>query len=180
MVDYNVLRKFSGKNPKRHELLRLWNILMSRGINLDGTILELGVGSVSLGYFFRGVLSIDIDPQVINELKRDGIPGIVADIYNLPLKDKSFDHVVAINPPINQIFINTDRGDPLGDGTVRFSNIRDEAICRLVEIMFRIARESVLIISDIIPSSYSDLPFKEKIEKYCPEPSRSVLYNTTK
>ena len=152
---------------QRREKLRYYNsVLDGCGISLSGSVLDLACGPASLGYLHKDVVSVDINPQYIKEARRNNQKGVIADIYSLPFEENSFDHVVAIDPPLIPKVLRR-------DGTVQFT-IDPEAATSLVEGTLKTARKDVVIFSYLMALSP---PHPEMVvEKKVLEPPYYVIY----
>ena len=151
---------------QRREKLRYYNSVLDRcGIGLSGSVLDLACGPISLGHLYKDVVSVDIDPQCIKEVRCHNQKGVITDIYSLPFEEGSFDYVVAIDPPLTPMILHR-------DGTVRFS-VDPEATTRLVEGALKTARKNVVIVSYFMARFP---PHPEMIEKRVLEPPYYVIY----
>jgi SAM-dependent methyltransferase len=133
--------------------------------DLSGSVLDLASGPFSLGYLYRDVVSVDINPQYIKEVRSRNHKGVMADIYDLPFEPKRFDYVVAIDPPLVPMGLHR-------NGSVRFT-IDPEATRKLVEEALRVAKKNVVIISYFVARFP---PHPEMIEKRMPHPPYYVIY----
>ncbi|KQC16051.1 MAG: hypothetical protein APR56_10270 [Methanosaeta sp. SDB] len=109
---------------------RFESYLDQMGIDLEGSILDVACGPVSLACLYDDVCGHDNSPAFIEHLVERGIPARLADITELDYPSESFSYVVSLNPPMKPF---RRRGD-----------IRAE-IRRFVEEMLRIARKGVII-----------------------------------
>lgn len=151
---------------QRREKLQYYNSVLDRcGISPSGLVLNLACGPVSLGYLYKDVVSVDIDPRCVKEVRRNHLKGVIADIYNLPFEEGSFDYVVAIDPPLVPIILHQ-------NGMVRFA-IDPVATSRLVNGALKIARKKVVLISFFIARF---APCPEMIEKRVLGPPDYVIY----
>lgn len=151
---------------QRREKLRYYNSVLDRcGISLSGSVLDLACGPTSLGHLYKDVVSVDIDPQCVKEVRHNNQKGVIADIYNLPFEEGSFDYVVAIDPPLTPMVLHR-------NGTVRFT-IDPEATTKLVGGALKTARKKVVIISYFIARFP---PHPEMIERSVLEPPYYVIY----
>lgn len=109
---------------------RFESYLDQMGIDLEGSILDVACGPVSLACLYDDVCGHDNSPAFIEHLVERGIPARLADITELDYPSESFSYVVSLNPPMKPF---RRRGD-----------IRAE-IRRFVEEILRIARKGVII-----------------------------------
>jgi SAM-dependent methyltransferase len=109
---------------------RFESYLDQMGIDLEGSILDVACGPVSLACLYDDVYGHDHSPSFVEDLAERGVPARLADITELDYPSRSFCYVVSFNPPMKPF---RRRGD-----------IRAE-IRRFVEEMLRIARTGVII-----------------------------------
>ncbi len=116
------------------------------GIDLEGRILDVACGPVSLACLYDDVCGHDNSPAFVEHLVERGIPARLADITELDYPSESFSYVVSLNPPMKPF---RSRGD-----------IR-AGVRRFVEEMLRIARERVIIRSgpmmELLPPEWDHL-----------------------
>ncbi len=116
------------------------------GIDLEGRILDVACGPVSLACLYDDVCGHDNSPTFVEHLVERGIPARLADITELDYPSESFSYVVSLNPPMKPF---RSRGD------VR------AGVRRFVEEMLRIARERVIIRSgpmmELLPPEWDHL-----------------------
>jgi len=127
------------EDERRKRQMYFDELIDASGIELNGSLLDLASGVISLAYLYPDTVAVDSDPQKIKRLRRDGIKGIVANIETLPFEEKSFDYVVSISPPQKTVILHR-------NGYVRFG-VDQEYNRRLVNAALRIARKNVLIAS---------------------------------
>lgn len=109
---------------------RFESYLDQMGINLDGSILDVACGPVSLACLYDDVYGHDNSPAFVGFLTERGVPARLADITELDYPSRSFSYVVSFNPPLKPFR----RGEDVRAGVRRF-----------VEEMLRIARKMVII-----------------------------------
>ena len=116
------------------------------GIDLEGRILDVACGPVSLACLYDDVCGHDNSPAFVEHLAERGVPARLADITKLDYPSRSFSYVVSLNPPMKPF---RRRGD------VR------AGVRRFVEEMLWIARERVIIRSvpmmDFLPPEWDHL-----------------------
>ncbi len=100
------------------------------GIDLEGSILDVACGPVSLASLYDGVHGHDNSPAFIRRLAEQGVSARLADITQLDYPPNSFRYVVTFNPPMRPFRQR---------GAVR------AGIKRFVEEMLHIAQEKVVI-----------------------------------
>lgn len=100
------------------------------GIDLEGRILDVACGPVSLACLYDDVCGHDNSPAFVERLVERGIPARLADITDLDYPPGSFSYVVSLNPPMKPF---RSRGDARA------------GVRRFVEEMLRIARKRVII-----------------------------------
>ena len=126
--------------------LRFRNYLNHMGIDLEGSILDIACGPISLGCIYENVHGHDNSPRIIRCLANKGISASLSDISCLDYPSKSFRYVVTFNPPMRPF---RERGDP-------YFGIR-----RFLEDMLRIAQDKVIIrsgpIMPFLPAEYDGL-----------------------
>lgn len=132
--------------------LRFRKYIEEIGIDLDGSILDIACGPVSLGCIYDNVYGHDNSPKIVRYLREKGISACQADITQLDYPPKSFRYVVTFNPPMKPF--------------CRKSDFRS-GIKRFVEDMLRIAEERVIIRSgpamSFLPSEYDHLVEKKGV-----------------
>ncbi len=112
------------------------------GVDLDGSILDIACGPVSLGCIYDNVHGHDNSPKIVHYLRERGISARQADITQLDYPSKSFRYVVTFNPPMKPF---------------RREGDFHSGIKRFVEDMLRIAQKRVIIRSGLIMAF---LPFE--------------------
>lgn len=116
------------------------------GIDLEGSILDVACGPVSLASLYDDVYGHDNSPAFIGRLAEQGVSARLADITQLDYPPNSFRYVVTFNPPMRPFRRR---------GAVR------AGIKRFVEEMLHIAQEKVIIRSGpmmpYLPSEYDSL-----------------------
>ena len=126
--------------------LRFRNYLNHMGIDLEGSILDIACGPVSLGCIYENVHGHDNSPRIVRCLAEKGIPASLSDISRLDYPSKSFRYVVTFNPPMRPF---RERGDTCG------------GIKKFLEDMLRIAQDKVIIrsgpIMPFLPAEYDRL-----------------------
>jgi len=126
--------------------LRFRNYLNHMGIDLEGSILDIACGPVSLGCIYENVHGHDNSPRIVRCLAEKGIPASLSDISRLDYPSKSFRYVVTFNPPMRPF---RERGDTCG------------GIKKFLEDMLRIAQDKVIIrsgpIMPFLPEEYDRL-----------------------
>lgn len=140
-------------------------LIYESGIELDGSILDLASGAVSLASSYPDAVAVDNDPQKIKRLRKDGIKAILANIESLPFQGKSFDYVVSISPPLKPVVFHK-------DGYVSFG-VDHEWNKKIVDAALRIARKEVLIASHFIASNP---PHEDLVERRDDGGLQWVLY----
>jgi SAM-dependent methyltransferase len=130
----------------RRARYRFESYLDQMGIDLDGSVLDVACGPVSLACLYDDVYGHDHSPSFVEHLAERGVPARLADITELDYPSRSFSYVVSFNPPLKPF---RRRGD-----------VRAE-IRRFVEEMLRIARKKVIIRSgpmmNYLPPEYDHL-----------------------
>ena len=109
---------------------RFESYLDQMGIDLEGRILDVACGPVSLACLYDEVWGHDNSPAFVEHLVERGVPARLADITELDYPSGSFSYVVSFNPPMKPF---RGRGDTRA------------GVRRFVEEMLRIARERVII-----------------------------------
>ncbi|MGB3944291.1 MAG: class I SAM-dependent methyltransferase [Methanothrix sp.] len=109
---------------------RFESYLDQMGIDLEGRILDVACGPVSLACLYDDVWGHDHSPSFVEDLAERGVPARLADITELDYPSGSFSYVVSFNPPMKPF---RRRGD-----------VRVE-VRRFVEEMLRISRKMVII-----------------------------------
>lgn len=109
---------------------RFESYLDQMGIDLEGSILDVACGPVSLACLYDDVCGHDHSPSFVEHLAEQGIPARLADITELDYRSGSFCYVVSFNPPMKPF---RRRGDTRAE------------VKRFVEEMLRIARKRVII-----------------------------------
>jgi len=141
-------------------------LLYHSGVDPSGSILELASGSISLGQLFEGVVAVDIDPDSIRDVHRQGIDGVIATIENLPFAEKSFDYVIAFNPPLK---VKVESSD---DDICQIIFDRDYER-RMIDMALKLAKGKVLIVSYHIAQHP---PYMDRVEKRAVQPYHYVVY----
>lgn len=100
------------------------------GIDLEGSILDVACGPVSLACIYGDVCGHDHSPSFVQHLAEQGVTARLADITELDYPSGSFSYVVSFNPPMKPFR--------------RWGDVRSE-VKRFVEAMLRIARKKVII-----------------------------------
>ena len=76
--------------------------IMLGGISLDGKILDLGCGTGLLAEFLRLPLhGVDNSEEMLVQAQRRGVKTKLADMQDLPYKDKEFDFVLSFSSLMN-------------------------------------------------------------------------------
>ncbi len=109
---------------------RFESYLDQMGIDLEGRILDVACGPVSLACLYDDVCGHDHSPSFVQHLAERGVPARLADITELDYPSGSFSYVVSFNPPMKPFR--------------RRGEARSE-VKRFVEAMLRIARKKVII-----------------------------------
>ena len=76
-------------------------IIQKSNVVLEGSVLDICSGSVSLASIHDDVVCFDLPEEIIKELRKKGIRAVMGDISeDLPFKAKSFDYVFASGIPM--------------------------------------------------------------------------------
>jgi len=156
------------EDERQKRLSYIREVIYASGVEFNGSLLDLASGVTSLAYLYPDVTAVDNDPQKVKRLRRDGIEGVLANIENLPFKEKTFDYVVSISPPQKPTILHSDR-------YCHFV-IDQEYNRKLVDATLRIARKKVLIASYCIALKP---PYDHLIEKRDTNGHHYVLYRAS-
>jgi len=138
--DWDLVEDIPIDEEEKRKRLRYFNELINASMmELNGSILDLASGGISLAYLYPEAVAVDNDPQKIKRLRKDRIKAILADIESLPFEEKSFDYVVSISPPQKLIILHT-------NGYVRF-DVDQVYNKKIIDAALKIARKKVLIAS---------------------------------
>ncbi len=101
LYDWSTVKDRDISNDVKETLCDNWKrILDSVDFELDGLVLDLCCGPVSIGAFYSPVVGYDADPKAIKNLRKNGIKAVVGDFRELPFEDSCFDQSVCFGPPL--------------------------------------------------------------------------------
>lgn len=147
------------------KFMKKW--LKEAEFKLEGLVLDVACGPVSLGCLHDNIVGFDAMEEYIKMLRENGINGVVGDIRDLPFDKNSFNHVVCSAPPISKVYVK--RKKVLlntFEGTYDVVDIKNQAayVEKLIGQLIKIARKKVLIISYPIVSFLRPEKYDYKIE----------------
>ena len=112
------------------------------GLELNGSVLDVCSGPVSLASVYDDVVATDVDPSMVKNMREHGTRAIIADMRDLPFDPDSFDYVMSFWPPMA---IYEDKAQGVED---------------FIEDLFTIARDKVIIqstpMSRYLPEQFND------------------------
>jgi len=129
---------YPNKDSYRRCIPRVWKkILDDSGVILEGMVLDVCCGPVSIGALHPDTVGYDLEPIYIKELRKNGIPGVIGDFRALPFDDNSFDLVVCFGPS----------SSPYQEGTMKIERRLDVAdlVRTVTSELIRVSRGFVLI-----------------------------------